>query len=115
MAEQIGEYNRKIEIWKRVNTTDAAGEPVLGNFAFYKAKWAKVRGRNGMQSIRESTADGVTAPTDMLSYRVRYCTDITVDMQLRRLGVVMDIIAIRQDDADREWTDIIVRTGGSDG
>lgn len=114
MSELIGEYNRKIEIWKRLDTKDAAGEPVVGNFAFYKQKWAKIRGRNGMSLVKD-TAGTVTAPTDMSSYRVPFCEDVTVEMQVRHRGMVMDIIAIRQDEADREWTDIIVRTGGSDG
>ena len=57
----------------------------------------------------------VSAPVNLASYRVAYCTDITVDMQVRRLGVAMDIVGIQQDEADREWTDIIVRMGASDG
>ena len=48
MADQIGEYKRKIAIWKRTGAVDAAGEPLPDSFEFYKFKWAKIRGRNGM-------------------------------------------------------------------
>lgn len=113
MSEQIGEYNRRIEIWKLSGAKDGAGEPIPGDFVLYKAKWAKIRGRNGMQVVRES--GDVTAPVGVASYRVAYCTDITVEMQVRHRGMVMDIVGIQYDEAGREWTDIVVRTGASDG
>lgn len=119
MAEQIGRYNRKIEIWNRAGTLDAAGEPVANNWVLYKSKWAMIRGRNGMSLVRESgsasSGKEAEAPLDMQSFRVAFCTDITADMQIRWLGTQYDIIMIRPDLADRQFTDIIVRTGASSG
>lgn len=114
MGESIGQYNRRIEVWKRSGAVDGAGEPLPDSFQFFKAKWAMIRGRNGMSLVKDLTGD-VSAPVDMYSFRVRFCTDVTVDMQVRYRGMMIDIIAIRQDEAFREWTDIIVRTGGSNG
>jgi len=118
MAEQMGEYNRRIEIWQHTGTKDAAGEFIPGDWVLYKPKWAKIRGRNGISYIREIGAqNGKTADAalDLLSFRVPFCTDITVDMQVRWKGTQYDIILTRPDNADREFTDIVVRSGASSG
>lgn len=121
MAEQVGRYNRKIDIMQRSGVKDAAGEWPPGSWAIYKTVWSMIRGRNGMAYIREiGAANGTTveASIDLKSFRVNYREDITTDMSIRfpaTTGTLYDIVNVRPDSADRNFTDIIVRTGGSDG
>lgn len=108
----IGAHNRRIEIWKRVGTMDAANEPLPDAWALHRCKWAHVKGVTGMASIR----DGVNSPLDRYSFRVNYDTSITVEMQVReRDGTRYNVLSVRHDKADREWTDIVAETGGSNG
>lgn len=113
----IGEHNRRIEIWKPSGAKDAANEPLPNAWTLHKRKWARIRGETGMATIRAAaTAGGVSTPLDRYSFRVNYDTSITIDMQVReRDGTRYNVLSVRHDKADREWTDIVAETGGSDG
>lgn len=119
MAEQIGQYNRRIEIWQHTGARDAAGEVLVNDWVLYKQLWSKIVGRNGMSWIREIGAThGTTADAaiDLISFRVRYRTDITNEMQVRGNNIKpMDIILIREDNAGHEFIDIVCRSGASSG
>ena len=113
----IGEHNRRIEIWKFSGAKNAANEPLPNAWTLHKRKWARIRGETGMATIRAAaTAGGVNTPIDRYSFRVNYDTSITVEMQVReRDGTRYNVLSVRHDKADREWTDIVAETGGSDG
>lgn len=113
----IGEYNRRIEIWKPTGAKNAANEPLPNAWELHKSKWSRVRGETGMATIRASAAaGGVNTPLDRYSFRVNYDPSITVSMQVReRDGTRYNILSVRHDKANREWTDIVAETGGSNG
>ncbi len=110
----IGAKNRRIEIWEMSPYRDDANEPISKPWVLLKEKWAEVRGQTGMAAIRNS--EGINTPLDRYSFRVNYDTSITIEMQVReRDGTRYNVLSVRHDKADREWTDIIAETGGSNG
>ena len=112
----IGDKNRRIEIWKRDGSLDEYNQPNPDSWALHKARWANIKGESGLGSIRSSAAAGVNTPLDRYSFRVNYDPSITVEMQIREKdGTYYNIVAVRHDKANREWTDIVGETGGSDG
>lgn len=112
----IGDKNRRIEIWRNTGALDAANEPVADPWVLHKEKWANIKGDSGMASIRASNAGGISTPLDRYSFRVNYDPSILPDMQVReRDGTRYNILAVRHDKGDREWTDLIGETGGSNG
>lgn len=111
----IGEKNRIIEIWAHNGVLDAANRPTPAGWYKLKEKWARIRGETGMATIRAAAAaDNINTPLDRYSFRVNYDTSIDVTMQIRdTTGDRYNIIAVRHDKADREWTDIVGEIGGS--
>lgn len=112
----IGEYNRRIAIWKPAGTVNEANEPT-GEMVLHKHKWARIRGETGMSTIRAAAqAGGIHTPLDRYSFRVSYDKSITVKMQIREHdGTRYNILSVRHDLANRDWTDIVAETGGSNG
>ena len=114
----IGNRNRLIEIWKPTGAVDGANEPLPDAWEFHKSRWAEIKGESGMASIRAaSSADGIVTPLNRRSFRINHTPDITIDMQVREHSgtVRSQIVAVRHDDANREWTDVITETGGANG
>lgn len=112
----IGAKNRLIHFWKDSGAVDEANEPVPDPWVFHKSKWAQIKGETGMGAIRSSAEAGVNTPLNRYSFRINYDTSITVGMQIREKdGTRYNILAVRHDKADREWTDVIGETGGSNG
>lgn len=112
----IGSKNRRVEFWAPTGEVDAANQPLPDAWALHKLRWAEVKGETGMGAIRGADRAGIKTPLDRYSYRINYDPSITVKMQLRLAnGVRLDIIAVRHDEAQRKWTDVIVNRGGSDG
>lgn len=111
----IGERNRRIEIWQPTGGKDAANEPLANAWALFKSKWAHVRGESGLGTIRSAaSAGGIHTPLDRYSFRVNYDPSITVKMQVREHdGTQYNIVAVRHDKAHRNWTDIVAETGGA--
>lgn len=112
----IGEHNRLIAIWKPTGAVNEANEPT-GEMVLHKNKWARIRGETGMGTIRAAAqAGGVHTPLDRYSFRVSYDKSITVKMQIRESdGTRYNILSVRHDLANRDWTDIVAETGGSNG
>lgn len=113
----IGEYNRRIEIWKPSGAVDAANQPLPDAWVLHKRRWAHVRGETGMGAIRAAAAaGGINTPLDRYSFRINYDRTISTDMQIRDPdGDRFNILAVRHDKADREWTDIVAELGGANG
>lgn len=109
----IGEKNRLIEIWK---DTAAVGSE-LPNWVLHRKRWAKIKGETGMATIRgAATNGGVVTPLDRYSFRVNYDPTITSGMQVREFdGTRYNIVRVVHDKEDRDWTDIVAETGGSNG
>ena len=113
----IGEYNRRVEIWKSTNVLDDANEPVENSWELHKKRWARIRGETGMATIRAAaSAGGVVTPLDRYSFRIRYDRTIDIGMQVRTPeGGRYNILSVRHDLADRVWTDIVAEIGGANG
>jgi len=113
----IGEHNRLVEIWSPTGAVNSANEPLPDAWALHKSKWARIRGETGMGTIRAAAAaGGVHTALDRYSFRVSYDTSITNKMQIReRDGTRYNILTVRHDKADRDWTDIVAETGGANG
>lgn len=113
----IGAKNRLIHIYVLGDEYDDANEPVDDPWVFQKQKWADVRGESGLASIRSAAAaGGVHTPLDRYSFRFNYDKSLNVTMQLRDPeGTRYNVVAVRHDVADRNWTDVVGETGGADG
>lgn len=113
----IGEYNRRVEIWKLTGGVDAANQPLPTAWVLHKRKWARVKGETGMGTIRAAaSAEGINTPLDRYSFRVNYDRSITTGMQLRTPeGDRLNIVAVRHDMADKWWTDAVAELGGANG
>lgn len=110
-GEQIGERNRRVEIWQHDGTRNAANMPLPSGWKLRGYKWVQIKGDTGMGTIRGAATSGVTTPIRRYSYRGSYDRTITEGMQVRFMGLRLDIVDVRHDDADREWTDMIVQEG----
>jgi SPP1 family predicted phage head-tail adaptor len=113
----IGNFNRKIDFYRDSGAVDEANEPVVDPWVFHKSRWAQIKGETGMGSIRAAaSAGGVNTPLDRYSFRINYDTSIKVGMQIReRDGTRYNIVSVRHDKADRDWTDVVGETGGANG
>lgn len=113
----IGAKNRLVGFYRPSGETDAANEPVADPWELVKEKWAEIRGETGMGTVRAAAmSGGVNTPLDRYSFRVNYDTSLDITMQMReRDGTRYNIVSVRHDKADREWTDVVGETGGADG
>lgn len=117
MSELIGNYNKRIEIWKLSGAVNAANKPIQ-DWAFFKRKWSWVKGKSGLQTVTNMmNQQDITSPLSGKSFRIRYDLDILPGMQLRRKGstVGMLIQQVLHDELDNEWTDLVVTAGGANG
>lgn len=115
MAENPGEYNRRIVVQQRRSGRTPSGAP-LKEWDNYKALWSKYRGETGMATIRRDADHlGIVNTPVRCSWRVRYRTDITSDMRVVYKGQVYDILRVQQDEAMREWTDLVCEVGANGG
>jgi len=113
----IGDRNRLVEFWKDSGAVDEANEPVPDPWVLHKKKWAHIKGETGMGTIRAAaSAGGINTPLDRYSFRINYDKSITVGMQVREKdGTRYNILSVRHDKVDRNWTDVVAETGGSNG
>lgn len=113
----IGKKNRLFEFWKLTGAKDAANDPLPDDYEFFKRRWGEIRGETGIGTIRAAASNGgINTPLDRYSVRINYTPSITVDMQMReRDGSRYNIVSVRHDKADREWTDVVGEIGGANG
>lgn len=115
MAENPGEYNRRIMIQTRVTGRTPAGAP-LAIWENLIPLWAKYRGETGMATIRrEADHLGVMNSPVRCSWRIRHRSTITSDMRVVHRGKVYDILRVQHDEANREWTDLVCEEGANAG
>lgn len=119
----IGEKNRFITINKPSPTLDAENRPV--GWVLHKTKWAEAMGQTGMGRIRaEASAGGINTDLQRYSFRVNY--DLSIDstmqvvMKVRNADntfsfVELDIKSVNHDHAERDHSDLVCETGGSNG
>lgn len=114
-----GDRNRLISFWKPSGALDAANQPVKGDAAWvlHRAKWGNIKTDSGLGTVRAAaTAGGVVTPLVRYSCRINYDRTITEDMQARTPeGDRFNIVQVKHDLADREYTDVIMELGGANG
>lgn len=116
MAENPGEYNKRIRIEKRKAGRTAAGAP-LDEWEFERLCWAKGRGETGMATIRrEADHMGVMSIGTRYSWRIRYRPQgVNEGMRVVYRGVIYDILRVQHDLGRNEWTDLVCEVGTNGG
>lgn len=94
--------NRRVLIQKPAEGRAPSGQPLRG-WVDLAAVWADVRNLNGLQTIR---ADAATSAVKA-SIRIRWRTDVTAAMRVKLGNVAYDIKAILDDQAGREFVDLV--------
>lgn len=109
----IGDYNRRVEIWKPSGVVDAANEVPADGYVLHKPKWVKYSTETGMATIRAAAqAGGINTPANRASLRCYYDPSINETMHVRfRDGSRATILAVRHDEANRDHTDIVIERG----
>lgn len=111
-----GDLNRLIAIQAHGAGVDALLQPIndWANIANGSAVWASYRSETGMGAIKNAQG-GMTSAVIRCSWRVRYRPDVTPGMRVRFGTNNYDIVTVRHDEADRQWTDMVCTFGGNDG
>lgn len=102
-----GKLNRRITIRKRAAGVDALNRP-NGAYEDFVTLWADPRSQTGMGRI---VNEGVSATLGAYSWRIRYRTDITLDMIVTYEGQDFAIVDIKQDFSGKDWTDLVCSLG----
>lgn len=114
MSEAIGEYNRKIEVQRRVGT-GALNQP-SNDWETFKSPWAKIRSASGMSVAQSMATSGIVDAPKLYSFRLLGPhRDINENHRIVIKGAVYDIKTVRVDEANWEYTDIVAETGQSNG
>lgn len=109
MGLPAGDFTRIITIRKRGVGVDALNRPNMAFADYASGVHASFRQPNGMSAIL--AAEGVSSTINRCSWRVRYRTDITLDMQVFYDGQQYAIVSIQQDVANKDWTDLVCVLG----
>lgn len=105
MPLNVGKLNRYITIKRLVGTRDAAGQPT-NTWETLRTDWAQILAPSGKSVAEKVLADRETNPV-AYSFRVRYCTDVTIAMRVECEGVTYTVANVVPDVARREHTDIV--------
>ena len=82
----------------------------------YRDRDRRIERQVGRAAPKSAQRDGVNTPLDRYSYRVAFSPSIDATMQLREAdGTRAQIIIVRHDKENRQWTDIVVEIGGANG
>ena len=109
-----GSFNRKLELQQRPAGVDGTNQPV-DNWEHVRYLRARPVGATGMSVIR-SAEQGIAVGPGKYSWRIRYRpTGINEGMRVVYQGVIFDIIDVRHDYENHDWTDLVCETGGNRG
>lgn len=111
-----GARNRKVAIERPPTGTDDVGQPAV-DWTLVRETWGNYRAPTGMAAAMSSGADanGVGRDITRCSWRINFCTDITVDMRVNYKGIIYDIRTVLPDYDRRQHTDLVCTVGGSNG
>lgn len=113
MSNNRGERNRLLSIEALVGTVDAANQPI-NEWQLFLKRWGEPRTASGMSVVRGST-QGIDAPVGRYSWRINYTPDITTAHRALHKNTVYDIVDVRHDHANREYTDLICNERANNG
>lgn len=114
MSEARGEYNRRVEIQRRVGT-GSLNQP-SETWETFKSPWCKIRTQSGMSVAKAMDINGVVDAPKLYSIRLlELHRDITEANRVKLGDVVYAIKTVRLDEANREYTDIVCEVGQNRG
>jgi SPP1 family predicted phage head-tail adaptor len=102
-----GELNRQITIRKRGVGLDALNRPNQA-YVDYATVWANIKAPTGLGRI---VNESVSATLSKYSFRIRFRTDITIDMIVVYGGQEFAIVEISHDFSDQNYTDLVCSLG----
>lgn len=110
MSLRAGTLNRRVTIQQRLDSRDAAGQPVDA-WATVAQVWGNILAPTGMGAIRDMQGD-LSASVARVSIRMRYRTDINAGMRAVCGSQTFDIQGVLPDQAGHEYTDLVCETQG---
>lgn len=114
MSIAAGSLTRKLQIEQRSDEKDAANQPLDNWIPFGRPVWGRPVGPNGMTVVRASH-DGVPIAPGRYSWRIRFKPTVTADMRVNYKGLIFSIVDVRNDFAEKEYTDLVCELGGNNG
>jgi hypothetical protein len=117
MGSGIGKRNRRVTFHRLLEGVDSANQSLGFNDTPAFTRWAEPKGETGLSTVRSAAqAGGINTQLNLYSFRINWTPTIDATMQMRdSLGTRYNITAVRHDLAMRNWTDVIVEVGGSNG
>lgn len=114
MTNNVGERNRLLVIEKRSGAKDSANQPI-DDWEFVMQRWGKPLTARGMSAVR-SAEQGVALAPSRYSWNICYTpTGIDTGMRANFKGTFFNILDIRHDHANQEYTDLVCEQGASNG
>lgn len=115
MSNNRGDRNRLLVIERRSGAVDESNQPINDDWVFVMNRWAEAKTLTGMGAVR-AAAEGVPAGPTRYSWRINYTpTGIDTGMRAKYRDTVFDIVDIRHDFKDREFTDLVCDFGANNG
>jgi SPP1 family predicted phage head-tail adaptor len=102
-----GALNRMVQIQQRTSVPDDIGQP-QDVWVSVAAVWASIRQPRGLEAVRADKP----ASEVQTSIRVRYRTNVDAGMRVLHGASVYHVEAVLQDDAGRQWTDLVCKELG---
>lgn len=114
MSMAAGELNRRIAILKRGVAVDGTNQQI-GVLEPYLTLWARILGATGMAAVR-AAQEGIALAPGRYSFRIRYRpTGVDAGMAVKYQEMVFDIVDVRHDLANHDYTDLVCETGANNG
>lgn len=114
MTNNVGERNRLLTIKRRSNGVDAANQPI-DTWEVVAKRWGRPMTSTGMSVVR-AAEQGVPAVSGRYSWDINYTPDLfDVGMRAEYKGIIYDILDIRHDHANREYTHLVCQEGVNNG
>lgn len=113
MTLAAGTLNRRILIERKQVTEDPLGGEIVQwvPLAGDGMLWANIRFLNGTETVKSDTRTA----TAKASIRIRYREDIEPTCRVKHRGVIFEILAVLPDLQGREFVDLAVETGATNG
>jgi len=115
MTLDAGTLNRRVSLQRKVSVQDQATEAQVESWVEVDKVWANVRFLNGVETVKAATPTSIAKA----SIRIRFRDDIEGSWRVVRTSngktAYFKIPAILLDEQGREYIDLAVETGGSNG
>lgn len=105
-----GRMRGTVAFLRRQAGQDEAGQPV-DTWVPHVSVFADVRAGSGLAAAQRLAADANTSAA-AYSARIRFRTDITIEMRAQFGGQLFDVRAVLPDLAGRRHTDVVMVAGG---